>query len=141
MAAQAGISESDQRAMAKRVVRTVASRSFGVIVFDLDKQREYADHLVHANDALPATKTEEYFTLEDNQASVRVRVVEQAGAIESADPSDNEEIIAGEIAIPRGKPRGWPVQVTFDMDRSGMLHVTAVERETSKTLELHVQTR
>jgi molecular chaperone DnaK (HSP70) len=33
------------------------------------------------------------------------------------------------------------VHVTFDMDRSGMLHVTAVERETSKTLELHVQTR
>jgi molecular chaperone DnaK (HSP70) len=33
------------------------------------------------------------------------------------------------------------VQVTFDMDRSGMLHVTAVERETGKTLELHVQTR
>jgi molecular chaperone DnaK (HSP70) len=33
------------------------------------------------------------------------------------------------------------VQVTFDMDRSGMLHVTAVERETAKTLELQVQTR
>jgi molecular chaperone DnaK (HSP70) len=141
MAAQAGISESDQQAMAKRVVRTVASRSFGVIVFDTDRKREYADHLVHANDALPASKTEQYYTLEDNQTTVRVRVVEQAGAIESDEPGDNEEIIAGEIAIPRGKPRGWPVHVTFDMDRSGMLHVTAVERETSKTLELHVQTR
>jgi molecular chaperone DnaK (HSP70) len=72
---------------------------------------------------------------------VLVRVMEQAGAMESKEPADNNEIIEGTIAIPRGKPRGWPIGVTFRLDRSGLLHVTAIERETAERLELQVQTR
>ena len=39
--------EQVRASMAKRVIRNVASRSFGVIVFDPDRRAEYADHLVH----------------------------------------------------------------------------------------------
>ncbi len=140
LAKQAGLSEAQQQAMRKRVIRTVASRSFGVVIYDESDQAEYVDHLVHANDQLPASKTEEYYTLEDNQLAVIVRVMEQSGASESRELANNREIIKGNIAIPKGKPRGWPIEVTFDLDGSGLLKVAAVEREAGKRLDLTVQT-
>jgi molecular chaperone DnaK (HSP70) len=136
MARQAGLSTSQQQAMSKRKIHTVAPQSIGVIVFDENTQREFVDHLLHKNDQLPATKTEQYFTVEDNQTTVRVRVMEQAGAVESAEPGDNNEIVADNIGIPPGKPRGWPIEVTFDLSRSFLLKVTAVERETGHRLHL-----
>ena len=139
MARRAGLSPSQQQAMRKRTIHTVAPRSFGVVVFDENTQCEFVDHLLHANDQLPATKTEQYYTLEDNQATVRVRVMEQAGAVESAELGDNKEIRAGNIGIPPGKPRGWPIEVTFALDRSFLLKITAVERETGDRLDLETQ--
>jgi molecular chaperone DnaK len=142
MATQAGLSVEARQAMSKRAIRTVASRSFGVVVVDEeDERRDIVDHVVHANDPLPAEKTGEYYTIKDNQTAIRVRIMEQAGAIESPDPADNNELDAGTIAIPRGKPRGWPIEVTFRLDRSGLLHVTAVERESGQQLDLQVRVR
>jgi molecular chaperone DnaK (HSP70) len=141
MVRQAGLSESQVQAIRKRQILTVASHAFGVVVFDEHNQQDFVDHLVHANDRLPAEKTETYYTLEDNQAAVRVRVMEQNGAVESEEVNDNTEIVAGDIRMPPGKPRGWPVQVTFLLDRSGLLKITVVERETGNHLDLEAQTR
>ena len=140
LAKQAGLSEAQQQAMRKRIIRTVASRSFGVVIYDEAQQRDFVDHLVHANDQLPAERTEEYYTLEDNQVAVKVKVMEQSGAQESAEVANNREIIHGNIAIPPRKPRGWPIEVTFHLDGSGLLKVVALERETGKRLDLTVQT-
>src|SRR5262249_17493684 len=135
MAARAGLSPRARDAMAKRTIRTVASRSFGLIVYNPEGRHEYVDHVVHANDPLPAEKTGEYGTLDDNQTAILLRIMEQAGAVESAEPVDNNEVAAGTIAIPPGKPRGWPVDVTFRIDRSGLLHITAIEREANEQVD------
>jgi molecular chaperone DnaK (HSP70) len=133
------IDSANESRIRKAEVHTVASRSFGVAVFDEDGRHEFVDHLVHANDRLPAEKTEEYYTLEDNQTAVRIRVMEQAGAIESAELGDNRQIDEGKVSIPPGKRRGWPILVTYKLDRSGLLAVTAIERETGDQLDLQVQ--
>jgi len=63
---------------------------------------------------------------------VHLIVVEQAGSAESAEIADNATIADGELKIPPGKPAGWPVDVTFALDTSGLLHVDAGERETER---------
>ncbi|MFD0535876.1 Hsp70 family protein [Actinomadura luteofluorescens] len=93
---------------------------------------------MHANDELPAARTEDFFTVYDDQASADIRVMEQAGVVESADLIDNTEIATGEIRVPPGKKSGWPIGVTFALDSSGLLNVTAVEKETGERLELKV---
>jgi molecular chaperone DnaK (HSP70) len=139
MAARAGLSDEQQRAMRKRTIGTIAPRSYGIVIYDEHRRHEFVDHLVHANDPLPAERAEEYVTLEDNQVAIRVRVMEQSGAQESQEMSNNREIKHGNIAIPPRKPRGWPIEVTFHLDRSLFLTVTAIEREAATRLDLTVQ--
>jgi molecular chaperone DnaK (HSP70) len=64
--------------------------------------------------------------------------MEQAGSVESNELIDNTEIATGAVRIPKGKKAGWPIEVTFSLDSSGLLHVTAVEKETGERLELKV---
>ncbi|QXJ20425.1 Hsp70 family protein [Actinomadura graeca] len=138
MANRAGLSAEQQKQIAGRQIKTVASHAFGIVVVDRDSGAEHVAHLVHANDALPAAKTEDFFTVYDDQTSADIRVMEQAGSVESAELIDNTEIATGEIRVPPGKKAGWPIGVTFALDSSGLLNVTAVEKETGERLELKV---
>jgi molecular chaperone DnaK (HSP70) len=138
MASRAGLSAEQRRQIANRQIKTVASRAFGIVVLDRETKVEQVAHLVHANDELPASRTEDFFTVNDDQTAADVRVMEQAGAAESAEPADNTEIATGVISVPPGKKAGWPIEVTFALDASGLLHVTAVEKETGERLELTV---
>jgi molecular chaperone DnaK len=139
MASRAGLSATDQERMASRQITTVASRAFGVIALDPNTDIEHVVHLVHANDSLPRGKTREFGTVEDDQTIVKIIVVEQAGSAESTEVAHNSPIADGELKIPPGKPAGWPIEVGFMLDTSGLLHVTAVEKETSEKLTLDVR--
>ncbi|CNG08058.1 Chaperone protein DnaK (Hsp 70) [Mycobacterium tuberculosis] len=138
MANRAGLSAEQQKQIAGRQIKTVASHAFGIVVVDRETGAENVAHLVHANDDLPAAKTEDFFTVYDDQTSADIRVMEQAGVVESGDLIDNTEIATGEIRVPPGKKAGWPIGVTFALDSSGLLNVTAVEKETGEKLELKV---
>jgi molecular chaperone DnaK (HSP70) len=138
MANRAGLSQEQQRQIAARKIKTVASRAFGIVVLNTDSEAEEVVHLVLANDELPASRSEDFFTVHDDQTSADVRVMEQAGAVPSAEPADNTEIATGSVRLPPGKKAGWPIEVTFTLDSSGLLHVTAVEKETGERLELQV---
>jgi molecular chaperone DnaK len=139
MASRAGLSEDQQRQIASRQIKTVASRAFGIIVLDQEAGGvDRVSHLVHANDELPAARTEDYYTVHDNQDAADIKVMEQAGSVESVEPADNTEIATGSVKVPAGKKAGWPIEVTFALDTSGLLHVTAVEKESGDRLELQV---
>ncbi|MFB4314459.1 Hsp70 family protein [Actinomadura sp. 21ATH] len=138
MAGKAGLSTDQQKQIAARQIRTVASHAFGIVVVDRESGAEHVAHLVHANDELPAAKSEDFFTVYDDQTSADIRVMEQAGSVESAELIDNTEIATGDIRVPAGKKAGWPIEVTFALDSSGLLNVTAVEKETGERLELKV---
>ncbi|GLW64264.1 molecular chaperone DnaK [Actinomadura rubrobrunea] len=138
MADRAGLTAEQKRQIAGRQIKTVASRAFGIVVVDRETGAEHVAHLVHANDELPAAKTEDFFTVHDDQTAADIRVMEQAGSVESPELADNNEIATGEVRIPPGKKAGWPVEVTFALDSSGLLNVTAVEKESGDTLELKI---
>jgi molecular chaperone DnaK (HSP70) len=139
MASRAGLSEEQRQQIAGRQIKTVASRAFGIVVLDQEAGGvDRVSHLVHANDELPAAQTEDYYTVHDNQDAADIRVMEQAGGVESVDPADNTEIATGSVKVPPGKKAGWPIEVTFTLDTSGLLHVTAVEKESGDRLELQV---
>ncbi|MBO3747575.1 Hsp70 family protein [Streptosporangiaceae bacterium NEAU-GS5] len=140
MALEAGLSTTQQRQIEGRTIKTVASRAFGIITTDgRQTRRRYVAHLVHANDALPAAISEGFVTLDDNQDTVLIQVMEQAGSMESEELDDNNKIGEGELRIPPGKPAGFPIEVTFALDTSGLLHVTARENERGQQLDLDIQ--
>ncbi|MFB9964129.1 Hsp70 family protein [Sinosporangium siamense] len=139
MALGAGLSATQQMEIEKRTIKTVASRAFGIVTTDKRTRREYVTHLVHANDPLPADVTQTFYTLDDDQRRVAVEVMEQAGSAESDRLDDNNEIGKGDLSIPPNKRAGFPLEVTFTLDPSGLLHVTARENETGERLDLDIQ--
>jgi molecular chaperone DnaK len=121
-------------------ISNVTSHGFGVIVMDRETNTEYVDFLAHANDPLPITVTELYYTNVDDQRTVQIQVVEQATSVESPRPADSKVIIEGPIDdIPAGFPRGTPVEVNFAMGRDQTIEVTARHAAVAEPLVLRIQ--
>ena len=139
-ASEYGLASTAVADLVQTQVSNVTSRGFGVIVMDRETSTEYVDFLAHANDALPITVSELYYTNVDDQRVVQIQVVEQATSVESAKPADNKVIIEGPIDnIPAGFPRGTPVEVTFAMGRDQTIEVTARHAAVAEPLVLRIE--
>jgi len=85
--------------------------------------------IIERNTTIPTRKSQVFTTVEDNQTTVSVRVLQ--GEREMA--ADNRLLgqfdLIGIAPAPRGVPQ---IEVTFDIDADGILHVTAKDKLTGK---------
>jgi molecular chaperone DnaK len=92
--------------------------------------------MIDRNTTIPTKKAQTYSTAEDNQNAVTIRVFQ--GEREMA--ADNK--ILGQfdlVGIPPA-PRGVPqIEVTFDIDANGIVHVTARDKGTGKEQQIRIQ--
>ncbi|MBB5959593.1 molecular chaperone DnaK (HSP70) [Saccharothrix tamanrassetensis] len=142
VADQLGLAPEQVRRLADQQVVTVSPRAFGVRTRKQPSDDEFIDHLINANDPLPATPpTKQYYTRYDGQVAIRIEVWEQAGAVASESLHDNEKIGEGLITGLPPLPRNSPLDVSFRMERNGSLRVHAVELSTRKdlTIELEIE--
>jgi molecular chaperone DnaK len=137
-----GITTEQVTELARKKVTTVVPRAFGIKVVDSDDpklEREYIDHLLEANSALPADSGPKMFaTVAQNQTEIEIQVWEQGGAIASEELEHNNHIGEGRISGLPPLPAGSPVEVTATMDAVGTLRVHAVELSTSKDLDIEL---
>jgi len=139
-ASQYGLASTAVADLVQTQVSNVTSRGFGVIVLDRQTSTEYVDFLAHANDGLPITICETYYTNVDDQSAVQIQVAEQATSVESPRLEDNKIIIEGPIDdIPAGFPRGTPVEVTFAMGKDQTIEVTAKHAAVAQPLVLRIE--
>jgi molecular chaperone DnaK len=139
-ASEYGLASAAVADLVQTQISNVTSHGFGVIVMDRDTNTEYVDFLAHANDPLPITVSELYYTNVDDQRTVQIQVVEQATSVESPKPADSKVIIEGPIDdIPAGFPRGTPVEVTFAMGKDQTIEVTARHAAVAEPLVLRIQ--
>ncbi|MHB1289691.1 molecular chaperone DnaK [Georgenia sp.] len=85
--------------------------------------------LIERNTAIPTKRSEVFSTAEDSQPSVLIQVFQ--GEREFA--RDNKPLGTFELTGIAPAPRGMPqIEVTFDIDANGIVHVSAKDRGTSK---------
>jgi molecular chaperone DnaK len=83
--------------------------------------------VIERNTTIPARRTETFSTAEDNQTAVDVVVLQ--GEREMA--ADNRQLARFRLENIRPAPRGEPqIEVTFDIDANGILHVSARDKDT-----------
>jgi molecular chaperone DnaK len=109
----------------------VTSKGYGIaIVRDarrLDDGR-IVSWLINPNDEIPASKSDKFRTVQDNQESVEISVYESTTDVLSKELDDNLKLVEGELVdLPR-EPAGQPLQVSFNLGADGILHITATAR-------------
>ncbi len=92
--------------------------------------------MIERNTTIPASKSQVYSTAADNQDSVQIHILQGEREMASDNKSLGQFILSGIAPAPRGVPQ---IEVTFDIDASGVLHVTAKDKGTGKEQQITVQ--
>jgi molecular chaperone DnaK len=92
--------------------------------------------LISRNTTIPTKKSEIFSTAEDNQTTVEIHVLQ--GERDMA--LDNRTIGRFQLTGIPPAPRGMPqVEVTFDIDANGILHVSAKDKATGKEQKIRIE--
>jgi molecular chaperone DnaK len=92
--------------------------------------------LVNRNTTIPVTKKEIFSTAEDNQTSVTVHVLQGERPMAAGNRALAKFNLDGIPLAPRGIPQ---IEVAFDIDADGILHVTATDKATAKEQKVRVE--
>jgi molecular chaperone DnaK len=92
--------------------------------------------LIESNTTIPTKKTEVFTTAADSQPSVEIHVLQGERPIASGNKTIGRFHLDGIPPAPRGIPQ---IEVTFDIDANGILHVTAKDRGTGKEQRIRIE--
>ena len=92
--------------------------------------------LIEKNTTIPTKNTQVFSTADDNQSAVTVHVLQGERERASANKSLAKFDLAGIEPAPRGMPQ---VEVTFDIDANGILHVSAKDKKTGKEQRIEIK--
>ncbi|MCI2976236.1 MAG: molecular chaperone DnaK [Ferrimicrobium sp.] len=85
--------------------------------------------LIERNTTIPTKRTEVFTTADDNQPSVEIHVLQGERDMASYNKTLGRFQLVGIPPAPRGIPQ---IEVTFDIDANGIVHVSAKDRATNK---------
>jgi molecular chaperone DnaK len=92
--------------------------------------------LIPRNTTIPTKKSEVFSTADDNQTTVEIHVLQGERELAVYNKTIGKFQLTGIPPAPRGMPQ---VEVTFDIDANGILHVTARDKATGKEQKIRIE--
>ncbi len=92
--------------------------------------------LIERNTTIPTKKAEVFSTAEDNQTTVEIHVLQGERKMALDNKTIGKFQLTGIPPAPRGMPQ---IEVTFDIDANGILHVSAKDRATGKEQKIRIE--
>lgn len=92
--------------------------------------------LIESNTTIPTRKSEVFSTASDNQPSVEIHILQGERPMANQNKSIGRFHLDGIPPSPRGVPQ---IEVTFDIDANGILHVSAKDKATGKSQSIRIE--
>ncbi len=92
--------------------------------------------LIERNTTIPTRKSEVFSTAEDNQPSVEIHVLQGESEMAGFNKTLGKFQLVGIAAAPRGMPQ---IEVSFDIDANGIIHVTAKDNGTGNEQQIKIE--
>ncbi|NNG14948.1 MAG: molecular chaperone DnaK, partial [Gemmatimonadales bacterium] len=92
--------------------------------------------LIQRNTTIPTKKSEVFSTAEDNQTTVEIHVLQGERQMAVDNRTIGKFQLTGIPPAPRGMPQ---IEVTFDIDANGILHVSAKDKATNKEQKIRIE--
>ncbi|NPE32145.1 Hsp70 family protein, partial [Methanococcoides sp. SA1] len=95
-----------------------------------------ATPLIERNTTIPVKKSQIFSTAADSQPSVEIHILQGERGVASGNKTLGRFVLDGIPPAPRGMPQ---IEVTFDIDSNGILHVNAKDLGTGKEQSISIQ--
>ena len=92
--------------------------------------------IIERNTTIPAKKSQVFSTAEDNQSSVGIKVYQGERTMARDNKLLGEFLLEGIAPAPRGMPQ---IEVSFDVDANGIMHVSAKDKGTGKEQNITIK--
>ena len=92
--------------------------------------------LIESNTTIPSKKSQVFSTAADNQPSVEIHVLQGERSMASDNKTIGRFHLDGIPPVQRGVPQ---IEVTFDIDANGLIHVTALDKATNKSKDIRIE--
>lgn len=92
--------------------------------------------LIDRNTTVPTSKSQVFSTAADNQPQVEINILQGERPMAADNKTLGRFVLDGIAPAPRGVPQ---IEVTFDIDSSGILHVSAKDKGTGKEQKISIQ--
>ena len=93
-------------------------------------------NVIEKNTTIPTKQSQTFSTAEDNQSAVTIHILQGERKQASANKSLGQFNLEGIRAASRGTPQ---IEVTFDMDADGILHVSAKDKDTNQEQKITIK--
>lgn len=122
----------------QRVIN-VTSKSFGVVAHNPSNQ-EIVFNLVLRNTGVPISVRKTFYTAVENQKSVLIRIMESETSQIEISLGNAMEIKTAILHLPPDLPADFPIEIAFDLNEEGQLHIMAEETMESQKIEVVMDT-
>lgn len=106
------------------------------LTFGIETMGGVRTPLIDRNTTVPVSRSQVFSTASDNQPSVQIHVLQGEREMAADNKSLGQFILDGIMPAPRGVPQ---VEVTFDIDASGILTVSAKDKATGKSQNIRIE--
>ncbi|PCJ63059.1 MAG: molecular chaperone DnaK [Planctomycetota bacterium] len=106
------------------------------LTLGIETQGSISTPLIERNTTIPSKKSQIFSTAADNQPAVDIHVLQGERKMATDNRTLGRFQLAGIPPAPRGVPQ---IEVTFDIDANGILHVSAVDKGTGKEQKIEIK--
>lgn len=120
-------------------ITNVLSRTYGLEIQDSERGTMRIFNMLMINDKLPATRTETFYTVGNNQDMISIKIHESRSTDGTMDIDGRTPLTEIEMRFTQRVPAGTPVVMTTALDNSGILHIIAEEQQYHSKLDTTFQ--